>query len=172
MDWSATLEANYSKAGMERIARLIADGTLSFRELWEVIQTGDPPLPRRAAWAMGHTLEHKPELFQSIASEAAEALQTPQHDAIYRALLKGFLCLPVIAEEQQGPLFDRAIRWILDPKAGTAVRVFSISLAAKIAAGIPELEEEVCLSIESQWEQGTAGFHSRGRKVLKRFRNQ
>jgi hypothetical protein len=121
---------------------------------------------------MDHTLERKPELLNTILDDAVAALLQPQHDAVYRMLLKAFDRLPNIPEQYQGVLYDRAIRWILDPKASVAVRVFSITLAAKIAEGIPELQEEVCLTIESQLEYGSAGFRSRGGKVLKRFRKR
>ena len=171
MELSDALYERYSKDGMAYIATQIVNGTWPFQKLWAIIRTAEPPLPQRAAWAMDHTLERQPELLNTILDDAVAVLLQPQHDAVYRMLLKGFDRLPSLPEDHQGVLYDRAIRWILDPKAGVAVRVFSISLAAKIAAGIPELEEEVCLTIESQLEFGSAGFRSRGRKVLKRFRN-
>jgi hypothetical protein len=170
MELTDALYENYSKAGMEHIATQVTKGAWPFKALWHIIKTGEPPLPQRAAWAMDHTLDRQPELLHTILHDAVAALLQPQHDAVYRMLLKGFDRLPDIPEEHQGVLYDRAIRWILDPKAGIAVRVFSISLAAKIAAGIPELQEEVCLTIESQLEYGSAGFRNRGGKVLKRFR--
>jgi hypothetical protein len=164
------LQQQYSKAGMQHIAQQITSGAWPFSELWDLLLNGEAPLPKRAAWALDHTLELQPELFHTIIDEAAEALLQPQDDAVYRALLKGFNRLPAIPKEHQGLLFDRAIQWMLDPKAGVAVRVFSITLAAKIAAGTPELEEEVCLTIESQFDLASAGFQSRGRKVLRQFR--
>ncbi|WP_350178272.1 hypothetical protein [Phaeodactylibacter sp.] len=172
MELADALYEQYSKAGMKYIAGQVISGAWPFQELWAIINTGDRPLPQRAAWAMDHTLERQPELMHTILDDAVGALLQPQHDAVYRMLLKGFDRLPDIPEDHQGVLYDRAIRWILDPKAGVAVRVFSISLAAKIAADIPELQEEVCLAIESQLEYGSAGFCNRGGKVLKRFRKR
>lgn len=162
----------YHKAGMNHIAAQITAGNWSFQDLWEIVKTGETPLPQRAAWAMDHTLEQKPELLELVLEDAANELLQPHHDAVYRALLKGFERLDTIPEEYEGALFDRAIRWMLDPKAATAVRVFSISLAAKIAKDIPELREEVCLTIESQIDYASAGFRSRGGKVLKKFRGR
>jgi hypothetical protein len=172
MELADALYQHYSKAGMKYIAAQIVSGAWSFHALWAIVQTAERPLPQRAAWAMDHTLERKPELLNTILDDAVAALLQPQHDAVYRMLLKAFDRLPNIPEQYQGVLYDRAIRWILDPKASVAVRVFSITLAAKIAEGIPELQEEVCLTIESQLEYGSAGFRSRGGKVLKRFRKR
>lgn len=172
MELVDALYKNYSKAGMEHIATQIANRDWAFEELWHILKTGDGPLPQRAAWAMEHTLERNPQLLETILDDAVATLLQPRHDSVYRMLLKGFGRMESIPEDHQGVLYDRAIRWVLDPKAGVAVRVFSISLAAKIAENTPELREEVWLTIESQLEYGSAGFRNRGGKVLKRFRKR
>ena len=45
-----------------------------------------------------------------------------------------------------------------------------MSLAAKIAAGIPELQEELALVIESQMEFNSAAYKARGRRILNLLR--
>ena len=70
MELTDALYENYSKAGMEHIATQVTKGAWPFEALWHIIKTGEPPLPQRAAWAMDHTLERRPELLHTILDDA------------------------------------------------------------------------------------------------------
>jgi hypothetical protein len=57
--------------------------------------------------------------------------------------------------------------YLSDPKEPIAVRVFSMTVLANMAKENPELKNEIIPIIEDQLPFGSAGFRSRGTKVLK-----
>lgn len=160
------LATRRSKEESASFARTIAQDQSSFLELWKVIRNGAPPLPQRGAWILEMALEHKPAWLSIIYDEAVDLLFTDQHDAVYRHLIK-CLSMQSVPEKHQGRLYDLCIQNLLDPQKPVAVQVFSMSLAARIALPLPELQEELAIVIREGMEWGSAGFRSRGKKVLK-----
>jgi hypothetical protein len=55
----------------------------------------------------------------------------------------------------------------MNTKQPIAVRVFSMTVLCNLAGKLPELKNELIPLIEDQMPYGSAGFISRGRKVLK-----
>ena len=169
MDLKQALLQEHSKANTLAIARHILAGAPTFEALWELIKNGDPPLPQRASWVLDAVTEAEPDSFQPYLPEAVSLLLQPNHNAVHRNLLKA-LERTDIPEELQGELYDYCINTLLNPKALPAIQAFSMSLATKIARGIPELQEELALVIESQMEFNTASFKARGRRILSLLR--
>ncbi|MCO6475746.1 MAG: hypothetical protein J5I94_03955 [Phaeodactylibacter sp.] len=165
MSLKEALLREHSKANALAITRRILAGEIAFEELWELTKNGAPPLPQRASWVLDTVTEAAPEHLQPYLPEAVRLLQQPNHNAVHRNLLKA-LERTALPEELQGALYDYCIDKLLNPKALPAIQAFSMSLAAKIAKGIPELEEELALVIESQMEFNSAAFKSRGRRIL------
>jgi hypothetical protein len=51
-----------------------------------------------------------------------------------------------------------------------AVKVFAMTMLANICKKVPELKNELKLLIEDQMPYGSAGFRSRGKRILKILR--
>ena len=169
MNLQQALLREHSKANTLAIARAILSGENTLEELWELIRAGEPPLPQRASWVLDAVTEQAPDSLQPYLPEAAALLLAPNHNAVHRNLLKA-LERADIPEELQGELYDYCINILLNPRALPAIQAFSMSLAAKIAAGIPELQEELALVIESQMEFNSAAYKARGRRILNLLR--
>ncbi len=165
MDLKQALLREHSKTNTLAIARYILAGGGAIEELWELIRNGEPPLPQRASWVLDAVTEESPESLQPYLPEAVALLQQPNHNAVHRNLLKA-LERTAIPEELQGELYDFCLNILMNPRSLPAIQAFSMSLAAKIAKGIPELEEELALVIESQMEFNSAAFKARGRRIL------
>ena len=165
MNLRQSLLREHSKANALAITRQILTGVFTFEELWELIRNGDPPLPQRASWVLDTVTAEAPDSLQPYLPEAVSLLLQPNHNAVHRNLLKA-LERTAIPEEFQGELYDFFINALLNPKALPAIQAFSMSLASKIADGIPELQEELALVIESQMEFNTAAYKARGRRIL------
>ncbi|GHN02752.1 hypothetical protein WSM22_42410 [Cytophagales bacterium WSM2-2] len=58
----------------------------------------------------------------------------------------------------------------MDKKEPVAVRVFSMTVLGNLAVKVPELRNELIPLIEDQMPYVSAGFVSRGRKVLKQLK--
>ena len=89
-----------------------------------------------------------------------------RHDAVKRntvRLLQG-VDLP---EELMGRVVDICFKFLLDVKEPVAVRVFSMQVLYNICLKEPELADELRIVIEEFMPHGTAGFKSRGKRILK-----
>ena len=71
-----------------------------------------------------------------------------------------------IPKRYAGRIFDACYHLVDDPKESVAVRVFAMTVAAKIAQQSPELLDELKLIATKHPEASTAGFRSRARRVL------
>lgn len=168
MDLKTVILADRSKAHTEAITRQIGDDAEQFAELWELVEQGEPPLPQKASWILDKCVEAHAQLFEPYVAPAIQMLHVPNHQAVHRTLTK-VLSRVAIPEEFQGKLYDLCINWVAEPKIPVAIRVHSMSVAANIAQGIPELEEELAFVIKDQMEFGSAGFKARGRHILKKL---
>ena len=168
----AALLEEHSKAQSDWIRLQIGGDGKAFGELWDIIRTGKPPLPQRAAWTFGHCVDENTALFLPVLDEAVDHLlddSAQQHVAVRRNLLRALSladCLP----EDAGHLFDRCLLWVRDPSQPAAVRVYAMEIAGRIAFPYGELRDEVIHAIESNVKDGTMAFRSRARHVLKKLR--
>jgi hypothetical protein len=169
MDIGEVLLVEHSRTQTDLVIDYIGNSKNRYRDLWEIIKTGEPPLPQRAAWVLdGVTLKY-PELFNDIFDEAVTFLPHENHDAVHRALAKILGLRDTIPEKHQGILFSLAIDWMMSPTKAVAIKVHCMSMACTIAMPIPELREELALVIKDQMDLNTVGFRSRGNKILKKL---
>ena len=170
----AALLEEHSKAQSVLIRERIGGDAVSFGHLWEIVKTGEPPLPQRAAWTFGHCVEEDASLLPPILDEAVDHLlnrSDSQHLAVRRNLLRALSladCLP----EDAGHLFDRCLLWVGEPSPSAAIRVYAMEIAGRIAMPYPELRTEVIDAIESNVKHAAMSFRSRSRKVLARLRSE
>jgi hypothetical protein len=61
------------------------------------------------------------------------------------------------------------LQWLRSAKVAVAIQVWCMDIAARIAMPYPELREELAFVIEAQLPYGSAGFVSRGKKILKQL---
>lgn len=169
MDIEQALLQEHSKANTLVIRAAILDKPESFDALWQLIITGEPPLPQRGAWVLSHIGETHPEMFQPYFSEILDLLKADKHDAVHRALIRTLAQMD-FPEEYEGELYDLAISWIASPAKAVAIRVFCMEVAARIAMPYPELREELCQVIEAHMSWGSAGYQSRGKRIIKSLR--
>lgn len=71
-----------------------------------------------------------------------------------------------IPKRYEGRVFDACYRLFDDPNEPVAVRVFSMTVAAKIAKDSPELMDELRLVAAKYPQLATPGFRARSRRVL------
>ena len=94
------------------------------------------------------------------------ALPTYTHPGTRRNILK-ILSRSGIPQEYQGELIDLCFRFLVDAGQPVAVKVYAMQIIANHLSSYPELGNELREIIEDQFSRNSAGFHSRGRKILK-----
>lgn len=167
MDFAHALLTNYSKTQAERIALYIGPDQGRFDELLACMLGDDPLLSQRAAWPIGKVLDaYAWHLLPHLAT-LREHLQTDHiHPAIPRNILRGltFLSIP---EDEQGEWLDLCFGYLQDPKQPVAIRVHAMQVAFNLSQPYPELQQELHMIITAHVSEGSAGFKSRAKKLLK-----
>lgn len=169
MDLTEALISGYSKAGSMAIAEWVGTDPARFTQLWTLIKEGEAPIPARAAWSMSHCFDLNPEVVQTFIPDMVDYLYVVEDDSVKRNIVRTLSQAPLDAIERDGELYDLCLGWMRSDKTAVAVRVWSMDIAARIAEPYPELREEVRYHIETILPHGSAGFRSRGKKILKRF---
>lgn len=169
MNIRTALINEYSKSNTMRIVEYIGSDQTRFDELMDIFLESDKELVKRAAWVMGHSGVKQPRLAYKHFPALIEKMKEPQiGDAFKRNTLRMWQFMDV-SEEYIGEVADICFDLLMSMKEPVAIKVFSMTVLANIVQKIPELKNELRLLIEDQMPYGSAGFKSRGRKILKQL---
>ncbi|MBX2877373.1 MAG: hypothetical protein KTR30_34950 [Saprospiraceae bacterium] len=168
MDLRNAILTEHSKANTLLITNWIGNNQDRFNQLMELFFNEEYRIVQRAAWVMNHSASAHPHLIQPHLERLLIAMESPKHDAVVRNGMK------ILAETKFHPDFmGRAASLAFDllahPKSPVAIKVHSMQLLANICRDEPDLAGELRILIEDQWEESTAGFKSRGKKILKQL---
>ncbi len=75
-----------------------------------------------------------------------------------------------IPDNLKGILAEKCFEFLTSNQEPVAVRVFSMTILANMAKKLPDLKKELSIIIEDQMPFASAGFISRGTKVLKQIK--
>ncbi|HEX2629507.1 MAG TPA: hypothetical protein VHM26_10850 [Chitinophagaceae bacterium] len=167
MDLKELLLAKHSKAHTTKIAKWIGTDQKRFDQLVKFLMDGEEPLPQRAGWVLFYCAIPHPQLIQKHIGKLLKNLQRPNiHDAVKRNTIRILQDLPV-PEKFQGDAMNICFDYITDPKEKPAIKAFSLTVLQNLAQQYPEIKNELKTVIESQWENESAAFRSRAKKILK-----
>lgn len=169
MNFREALTTEHSKKLALEIANTVTENPQFMEDFWGIIRDEAPPLPQRASWSLDKIVEQNPALMAPYLEEAIELLEHPNHNAVHRNIAKA-LSMITIPEHLQGILYDLCLNRIIDTKEKPAIQVHCMTTAFNIAKSIPELKEELAIIIEEGLDYGSAGFRSRGMRLLKQLR--
>lgn len=121
-----------------------------------------------ASWLLSHLWDSSPGLLIPWQIQIVQQLLATKSDSVRRNLLKILDGLPILPD-QMGILFDACLGWMISENYAIAVRCNAMQILYSVCCVEPALIQEVRQHIEVLLEYGTAGFQSRGKKVLKQF---
>ena len=156
----------HSKDQAVKLAEYIGDDPLRFKELMELFLGEDYRISQRASWVVGHCFDRHPELVKPWLPKMVDAMSHPRHDAVRRNVVR-ILQEVDIPESLMGTVADNCFEYLNSPEIPVAIRAFSMTVLYRISLQWPELQRELALVIEEHMPTGSAGFKSRGKKILK-----
>jgi len=160
----------HSKPQMEKIARYVGKDPKRFAELVAVFLAGPYRVTQRASWPLSSCVEHNPSLIKPHLKKILSYLyKEDEHVAVRRNILR-LLQYITIPRSLQGKTINLCFDFLNNPKEPIAVRVFAMTVLANLVKENPDLKNEIILIIEDQLPYGSAGFLSRGKKVLKQLK--
>ena len=156
----------HSKEQAARITTYVGDDPDRFADLMKYLLGPNYRLSQRAAWPVSYCIERRPELVKPYFNVLIKQLERDDAHVAVRRNVARLLQFVEIPKRYQGRIFDACYALLSNPSETVAVRVFSMTVAAKIAKDQPELMNELRLAASQHPEAATAGFRSRARRVL------
>ena len=169
MNIESEIIREHSKRQCIRIAKWIGTDKKRFNELMGLFLKGEYRITQRAAWIIQHCADEHVELVTPYIESMIDRMLEPNiHDAVKRNVVRILQDIE-IPRRLTGKVATVCFEWLASAKEPIAVKVFSMSVLANIAKKEPDLKNEIRLLIEQQMPMGSAGFKSRGRKVLRQL---
>src|SRR5215470_2251678 len=156
----------HSKAQAEKIAEHVGRDPKRFAELMKLMMGPVYRITQRAAWPVSYCVERYPELVKPFFNDLVKQLERDDAHVAVRRNVARLLQFVDIPKRYAGRIFDACYNLVDDPNEPVAVRVFAMTVAAKIAKGSPELFDELKLIATKYPQAATAGFRSRARRIL------
>jgi len=167
MDLKEAILKEHSKTQALLIRDYIGDNQALFDELMTHFFSNEYRVTQRAAWVMTHCTEKRPHLINPHLEKMVYNLKAEKiHVAVKRNTVR-LLQNVAIPEDLMGTVADCCFNFLANPNETVAVRIFSMSILYELCKKEPDLAGELKLIIEEFMPHGTAGFKSRGKKVLK-----
>ena len=167
MNLKTQLLAEHSRANADLIKEWVGTDKDRFALLVHLFLENEYRISQRAAMVLGHIHDSHPFLLQPFLPQIIKHLRQPGiHDAVKRNIVR-ILQNVEIPEEHYGEVADVCFTWLEDPNIAVAIRVFSMTVLWNVCQKVPELMPELKATIEDWLDYGSAGFKSRGNKVLK-----
>lgn len=167
MDILHELITDRSKDNIVRIATYIGNDQARFKTLIDLFLHGEWRVNQRAIWVMTYCVEKHPTLVMPYLRIMLDKLAQPNiHNAIKRNTVKMFAEIE-IPGDLQGAVLDCCFSYLIDMQEAIAVKVFSMQVVFNLSKHEPDLLRELAMVIEDQMPYGSAGFKSRGRRILR-----
>lgn len=164
------LQKDFNKRTCDQMVRYIGSDKTRFSELVNAFLNSSIRITQRAAWPLSYCAKAHPELIKPHLKKIILNLKKPNlHDAIKRNTVR-LLQFVNIPKSLQGHVLEICFVYLEDVKQPIAIRVFSMTVLANLSQEHPDLKPELITLIEDQMPYGSAGFVSRGKKVLKSLR--
>ncbi|HMV48103.1 MAG TPA: hypothetical protein PLD20_24965 [Blastocatellia bacterium] len=166
MDIRQALMSEHSKQQTMAIVEFIGEDPKRFAELMKLFFAGEYRLTQRAAWPMNYCAERHPKLILPYLPKLLDCLEREDmHDAVRRNVVR-LLQYIEIPKRLAGKTYSHCVDLLDDVEQPIAVRVFAMSVAARIAKSEPDLLNELRLVVGKHLPHATAAFRARAKQVL------
>ncbi|GAA0890380.1 hypothetical protein GCM10009122_00580 [Fulvivirga kasyanovii] len=168
VDIRKELLKEHSKSNANRIARYISNDPTRFDVLMKLFLSNEYRVTQRAAQVVSMCAENHPGLIRPYLKQMILNLRNDVHDAVKRNTLRILQDIE-LQENLQGDMTDIGFQLLTSAREPVAVKVFAMTVLANICKKEPDLKNELQIIIEDQMPYASAGFISRGNKILKRL---
>jgi hypothetical protein len=167
MNLRKTILEEHSKAQCTKIVKWVSRSQKRFDELFNLFLNDEDIVKQRAAWPISYIVIAHPELIQKHFGKLIKNLRKPNlHDSVKRNSVR-FLQHIDIPERFHGDVMDICFNYISSPSEAVAIKCFSLTVLKNLSEKYPDIKNELKLIIEERWNQETAAFRARAKKILK-----
>jgi hypothetical protein len=167
IDILESLKQEHSKKQTDRIVAYIGADHQRFTQLIDIFFTGEFRITQRAAWPLSNCVRAHPELIEPYFKPLLDNLKRKDiHVAVIRNTVR-LLQDVTIPKKHQGRVMSTCFDFLQSPETPIAVKAFSLTILSNLSKEHPDIQGELKLIIEEQWEHSTPAFRSRAKKALK-----
>ncbi len=168
MDFEAILSTFPGKEAAMLIAKEISKEPKYMTQLWEFALRPEKNT-WRATWLMDKVYDEAPELVRPYISQMIELIPNLECQSKQRQLLKLISSEP-LPETISGDFINRCFDLLISNATPVAVRVYAMQILFNFSQQEPDIKNELSLIIEEHMNEGTPGFKSRGKLILRKLR--
>lgn len=173
MDIKELLKTRQSKRITQSIADYLIEKPQDLPILLNLIENGDIITSQYASWPLSVIAETNSELLYPYSSKIISFLELPnKHSAVKRNTYRALQYFTSFNEKNEGKLLNLAFIDFENINQPIAVRMFSMQIIYNLSKKYPEIQNELKQLILIQFEDESAGFKSRGRRILKKINAQ
>jgi hypothetical protein len=152
-----------------KISEYACSSSARFKELMECFFSNEYRLAQRAAWSVSWAAKKKPEMIKPYIKDLVVQLKRNDiHNAVIRNSVRILEAIE-IPEKYHGEVMNVCFGFIEESATPIAVKAFSLTTLFNLSKFYPEIKTELKLIIETNWDNETAAFKSRGKKILDAF---
>ncbi len=164
-DIESFLTERASKETIGSVCQQILKDQFLLDELFDLIFHGSAKLQWRAAWAFEHVYLLNPQVVTKYLPTILESFHFLPNTGVRRHLTK-ILSLVNVSDMVDGNFINTCFDWIRSEEVPVAVKVYCMELLFQVVQKYPDLKEELKITIETYMPHNSAGFKSRGKKIL------
>lgn len=162
-------EKIHTKAHAMEITNYACASKKNFKVLMKCFLSNEYRLAQRAAWSVSWASRQKTALiFPFIKDLVAQLRRTDVHPAVIRNAVRVLEAID-IPEEFHGEVMDACFHLITTHSSPVAIKAFSLTTLYNLSKIYPEIKPELQMIIEDNFENETAAFKSRGKKILQQM---
>lgn len=157
----------HSKTQCTKIVNWVGSSQLRFDELFGLFLNDEYRVVQRAAWPVSYCVIAHPAFINKNWKNFIKNLKKPGlHDSVKRNSIRLMQDIE-IPEKYHGEIMNICFKYLESPTEAIAIKAFSLTVLGNLAKKYPEIIPELKLLIEDQLPCQSAGFISRGKKILK-----
>lgn len=167
MDIKKLIDPFPIKKEAELIAQSIAKEPKYIKELWQ-ISISNEKNSWRATYLIGKVYNVDPDMVRPYIPKMIKIIPKLQDESKLREYLK-LISFEPLTKDISGDFINRCFDLMVHVTTAVAVKVHAMQILFNFTKVEPDLQNELALIIEEQMEHGSAGFCSRGRKILSKM---
>jgi hypothetical protein len=158
-----------SRALIDLTANMVYDEPSLLKPLIEVSWLNQDPWSNRASRVVSICCCRFPELLKPYASSIIQKFTTLSSEGVIRNYLKIFVEVPIKLSNKHKSILLNSCFDYLSKSYAVSIKVYSMEILCNLSDEIPDIKRELYNLIEEQLPESSAGFKSRGEKILKKL---
>lgn len=159
------LECVYSKELAVKVAAYVGADEELFSELMKLFFEKDYRIVQRASAVVAVCVDDYPFLISPYLDQLVDNLKNDIPDVVKRNTVR-ILQTREIPYHLLGDVADSCFKFLASKQEPVAIKAFSMTILLNVVRKVPELAGELKWLIEEQLPYASAGFVSRGNKVV------